>query len=230
MERTGHTDVPPDRRGIRRGVLLLTMLTLAAAALSGRTAEALEEPAYEVIADGGDFELRRYAAYLVAEVDVRGSFDDSGREAFRILADYIFGGNAADTRMQMTAPVESTPRPQSDESGLRFADATRGESGEWSYAFVMERRYTTDTLPEPDNGRIRIVERAERIMAVRTFSGTWSDDNVVENERALFSALDTAGIEPVGSAVFARYNAPFTPWFMRRNEVMLEIRPDSVTR
>ena len=159
---------------------------------------------------------------------VRGSFDESGREAFRLLAGYIFGGNEADTRMQMTAPVESTP--QSDEAAVRFADATRGEDGWWVYAFVMEKRYTADTLPEPDDGRIRIVERPERIVAVRTFSGTWSDSNVVENERALISALDAAGIETEGSPVFARYDAPFTLWFMRRNEVMLQIRPYSVTR
>ena len=65
---------------------------------------------------------------------------------------------------------------------------------------------------------------------MRRFTGTWSDKNVVKNEAALIRALEAETIETVGAAVLARYDAPFMPWFLRRNEVMFEVRSDSVTR
>ncbi len=81
--------------------------------LTGSYAMAIEEPAYTVVKTAADYELRRYDAYLVAEVDVQGEFDDAGGEAFNILAGYIFGKNKAQEKMRMTAPVES--------SGVRMA-------------------------------------------------------------------------------------------------------------
>lgn len=110
--------------------------------------------------------------------------------------------------MNMTAPVTSTPAD--DDSRV-------------TYAFVMERKYTMDSLPAPTDPRIRIVERPARIMAVRRYSGGWSEKRYRENETALLDALQADRIEATGIPVFARYNAPFTPWFLRRNEVMIEI-------
>ena len=87
----------------------------------------------------------------------------------------------------------------------------------------MERKYTLDTLPLPQNPEVRIVSRPARVMAVRRYSGTWSEARYQEHERELLSALRDDSIEAVGAPVFARYNAPFTPWFLRRNEVMVEV-------
>ena len=91
----------------------------------------------------------------------------------------------------------------------------------------MERRYTGETLPLPNDDRIRIVERPPRIMAVRRFSGAWSEGNVVRNESALLDGLASGGLTPISAAVLARYDAPFMPWFLRRNELMVEIAADS---
>jgi hypothetical protein len=195
---------------------------LAFILLHSTNAMAIEEPEYEVVLETPTYEVRQYAPYLVAEVDVDGDFRSAGNDAFRILAGYIFGNNKPGAKMEMTAPVEST-------SGVKMemtapVTSTTTEGGKQStFAFVMERKYTMDTLPEPIDPRIRIVERPARFMAVHRYSGRWTKSRYDEHEAAFIDALNADGIEALSDPVFARYNAPFTPWFMRRNEIMVEI-------
>jgi hypothetical protein len=206
-------------------MLLLILFTYV---LTGNAAVALEEPEFAVVDSFESFEVRRYAPYLVAEVDVAGTLGSSGNTAFGILADYIFGSNASDTRMKMTAPVESSPDAPLDEPA--FSEARSSKPGEWTYAFVMERRYSRDSLPEPNDGRIRIEERPARTMAARRFSGRWTAANVARNEAALIAAVEEAGLKVVGVPVLARYDAPFMPWFLRRNEILVRVEPVAATR
>ena len=189
-------------------------------------AMAYEEPSYEVLARADEYEVRRYEPYLVAEVDVEGDFGEAGNKAFRLLAAYIFGENQTEERMSMTTPVESRPR----EEGVRMSmtapvTSTKSAGDEYTYAFVMERKYTMDTLPRPRDPRIRLEKRAARVMAVRRYSGRWTEENYLENEAKLMEALSADGRRPIGAPILARYNSPFTPWFLRRNEVMVEIEP-----
>ena len=167
---------------------------------------ATEEPTYEVLLDTKHYEVRRYEPYIVAEVDVDDDFKDAGNSAFRVLAGYIFGDNEPQQKMNMTAPVES-------EDG----------NGPFTYSFVMERKYTMEMLPKPTNPDIRLVQRPERVMAVHRYSGTWSEERYAEHEKILLEALAIDRVRTKGAPVFARYNAPFTPWFLRRNEIMIEI-------
>jgi hypothetical protein len=164
---------------------------------------AIEEPSYEVLEQADEYEVRRYAPYLVAEVDVEGDFGEAGNKAFRLLSGYIFGDNQTEEKMSMTAPVESRPK----EEGIRMSmtapvTSTASASDEYTYAFVMERKYTLDTLPQPRG---------------------WTEGNYRKNEAKLMEALSADGRRPIGAPILARYNSPFTPWFMRRNEVMVEI-------
>lgn len=183
------------------------LLILASSLLAWGNAVALEKPDYEVLAKHGDVEFRRYAPYLVAEVTVGGDAPDT--RAFRILASYIFGDNSADEKMSMTAPVE-----------------TRGRD----YAFVMEKKYSMETLPKPDDERVRLLQRPERTVAVRRFSGRWSASNFAGHERELLQHLQELGIEPAGQTEIARYNSPFTPWFLRRNEIIVEVDERALAR
>jgi hypothetical protein len=185
---------------------------------------AYEEPSYEVLEQTVEYEVRRYEPYLVAEVDVEGDFGEAGNKAFRLLAVYIFGDNQNEEKMSMTAPVESRSR----EEGVRMSmtapvTSTAPVSGGYTYAFVMERKYTLDTLPKPRDPGIRLEERAARVMAVRRYSGRWTEGNYRKNEAKLMEALSADGRCSIGAPILARYNSPFTPWFMRRNEVMIEI-------
>lgn len=182
--------------------LLLLLFTI----LLASNAMALEEPEFDVIAATDDYEIRRYLPYLVAEVDVAG--DSADNQAFRMLAGYIFGDNDSRKKMQMTAPVES--RENSAASAV-------------TYAFVMEGKYTLATLPAPNDERIRLLERPARTVAVRKFSGRWSESNVKKHQAQLLRDLEENGIKPQGDVELARYNSPFTPWFLRRNEIIVSI-------
>ncbi len=173
--------------------LLLTALL----AITPGAVVALEEPAYEVLLQQGDIEFRRYEPYIVAEVTV-----DGANEAFRILAGYIFGDNAEEQKMQMTAPVE-----------------TRGRD----HAFVMESKYSMGALPIPNDERIRLLQRPARIVAVREFSGRWSKRNFAKHTQALLDGLAALEVETSGEPEVARYNSPFTPWFLRRNEIIVAV-------
>lgn len=203
----------------------MTPKTLFALVLlvAGQSAMAIEQPEYDVLAETDGFEVRRYAPYIVAEVDVPGTMKGSGNSAFRILAAYIFGNNVEREKMNMTAPVESQAA-----SGVRMnmtapVESRAGNDGTYTYAFVMERKYTIDTLPTPVDPRIRLVTKPPRTMAVRRYTGSWGEANYEEHRQALLAALESASIDVVGEPVWARYDSPMKPWFMRRNEVMIEI-------
>lgn len=207
-------------------VPILSLLTLAALILTGGDPMAAEEPKYDVLMSKDDYEIRHYGPYIVAETNVEGTFRTAGNTAFKILAAYIFGNNRASEKMAMTAPVESRSADESVTMAMTSpVTSTRSDAdtGRYTYAFVMESKYTTGTLPAPNDPRVRIREVPERTVAVRRFSGSWSAENFSRHERALLDALAEDGISTLGPIISARYNAPFTPWFMRRNEVMIQV-------
>jgi hypothetical protein len=197
----------------------------------------LERPGYKVISVGDGYETRRYDSYLVAETRVEGRFDQAGNRAFPILAGYIFGNNTAREEMAMTTPVVSYDSDASvstkmamtapvfsavaEAGGNSERDATQTRT--WTYQFVMERKYSEASLPAPVDPRVEIKRIPPRLVAARRFSGRWLEENVEDAEAALLDAVRADGIEPVGRVVLARYNDPFTPWFLRRNEVLVEI-------
>ena len=215
-------------RSTRIHEAILVPAIALASLLTGTFAMAYEQPEYRVDRQAEEYEIRVYEPYLVAEVDVEGEFDDAGNKAFRLLADYIFGANRAQEKMSMTAPVESRPTDDDEDKGERMnmtapVSSAPKDANTYTYAFVMESKYTKETLPQPVNPVIRIRELPARTMAVRRFSGFWSESNYDRNEKALLEAVAADGLRTVGQPVFARYNAPFVPWFLRRNEVMVEI-------
>ncbi len=187
--------------------MFINLLTMSLLIIPGTSVMAIEEPDFDVLAEHEGYEVRRYDSYLVAEVDIVG--DDTDGRAFRILAGYIFGGNEGGEKMKMTAPVES--RDTSADGDVK------------TYAFVMERKYTMDTLPQPEDERIRLLERTGRVLAARRYSGSWSESRFSENSEALRDALIRDKITVAGDAEFARYNSPFKLWFLRRNEVLVPI-------
>lgn len=194
----------------------------------GNTVSALEEPKFEIIDTNLVFEIRHYAAYLVAEVTLDGDFTSSGNEAFRVLAGYIFGSNQMAEKMNMTAPVESQVISSSEKMNMTApVFSNKSQSNQHTYRFVMEKKYSLETLPIPNDSRISLLRIEPRIMAVKKFSGRWSEKNYRKFENQLLDALVDNNIEVIGDPIFARYNSPFVPWFMRRNEVMVEINCSS---
>ncbi len=188
---------------------------------------AIEEPQYTVIESGEDFEIRQYEPYIVDEVTVDGSLRRSGNSAFRILAGYIFGENRSSTKMNMTAPVESRATGERMNMTAPVETVDNGD-GSYIYGFVMESRYTMDTLPMPIDERISIREVPARTMVVRSFTGMWTNGNYERHESELLDIVRGRDMQVVGNPVFARYDGPMTPFFMRRNEVMVEVDEPAV--
>ncbi len=194
-------------------VFALTVTALAAGA-----AMAIETPAYEVLLQTAEYEVRGYAPMLVAEVDMRPGADDGG---FRVLADYIFGNNTRREAMAMTAPVVDAQR---SEKMAMTAPVMNSQQGERTVMrFVMETKYTRATLPQPNDSRVRIVELPARTLAVRRYHGGWSMERFGEERDALLAAVARDGLISRGAVEFARYDPPFMPWFMRTNDVWVEI-------
>lgn len=182
---------------------------------------AIEEPVYEVTLALGDVELRRYAPYVVAEVSVAGSADEAGNAGFRILAAYIFGSNKSSRKLAMTAPVTQTATPvKLPMTAPVLQDVAPGG---YRVQFVLPRDVTPDTAPEPLDPRVVIRQVPATRFAVIRYSGFWSESNYRRHRVQLEHSLVRAGIAWHGEPVYSRYNPPFTPWFLRRNEIWLEV-------
>lgn len=184
-------------------------------------ANATEEPKFTVVRQYDGFEVREYAPYIVAEVEVPGPFDEAGNQGFRILAGYIFGKNKGERRVSMTAPVAQAPAPAKVEMTAPVSQAAAGDA--YVVQFMMPSEYTLDTLPEPLDTRIRFRKVAGGRFAVIRYSGMWTQRNYQEHLEALERGVRAAGLRTTGAPVYSRYNPPFTPWFLRRNEIWLKL-------
>ncbi len=188
-------------------------------------AMAIEEPKHRVIETIGKIELRDYEPALLAEVEVGGERSSAANQAFRILAGYIFGGNQGQTKIAMTAPVTQVPEASASvgEKIAMTAPVTQeavAVSGEalWRVAFMMPSKYTLETLPKPNDARIkfRVSEPVKRVAIV--FDGFSTQSNLSEHRTQLESFVKQRGLKTKGEYTMAFYNDPFTlPW-NRRNE------------
>ncbi len=194
-------------------------LALAIAASFPGVAMAIEEPEYEVVARHGDMELRRYAPMILAETRVDTDFEGAGNQAFNRLFRYISGDNRAQAKIAMTAPV--VQEPTSEEIAMTAPVVQEAGDDGWRVAFVLPAKYSWETAPEPTDSRVELRLVPERLVAALRFSGTWGEERFMEHERQLRELLAEHGLEAAGKAVYARYNPPFTPWFMRRNEILI---------
>jgi len=185
---------------------------------------AIEQPKYTVSVKDGDFELRRYAPYVVAEVVVSGDQGEAVQQGFRKLAAYIFGANAGKAKIAMTAPVAQQPTGEKIAMTSPVTQAPDG-GGRWTVQFMVPSGYTLDTLPKPNDPEIHFRAEPSREMAVLHFSGVARERTYRERTEALRRWIAARKLTARGSAVLAQYDPPWTPWFMRRNEVLLEITP-----
>ena len=183
---------------------------------------AIEEPDYEVVRKIDTVELRQYSPYVVAEVVLNSTADEAGNQAFPILAGYIFGKNKGEKKFAMTAPVTQTAAPVRMDMTAPVTQAA--VPGGMLVQFVLPKDVTLASAPEPIDPRVQLRLVPASQWAVIRYSGTWSQSNYQEHLALLKAALDAAGVATQGEPVLARYNAPFTPWFLRRNEIWLALR------
>lgn len=188
---------------------------------AGSVAMGTEEAAYTVEKTDGDFQVRQYASQVVAETVVDGTLEEAGNKAFRPLFNYISGANRSKEKVAMTAPVAQ--RREGEKIAMTSPVGQEAAGNQWAVTFTMPTNYTIETLPEPTDGKVRLRTIPARRMAAVQYSGTWSGRRYERNLARLREWMKAQGLAAAGDPVWARYNAPFMPWFLRRNEVLVPL-------
>lgn len=183
-----------------------------------------EEPKFKILKEykDKDIEIRKYEPYLIAKTEVTGDRKESINKGFRVLADYIFGNNTVKQKISMTAPV-------TQQESVKMAMTTpvtqqqTADDNKWVVTFKMPNKYDLENIPKPNNDKV-ILEKIESYKAAAiTFSGLSSQGNLEEHEKELFSFIKANKLKIIGMPYKAFYNPPWTPWFLRRNEIIVQI-------
>jgi effector-binding domain-containing protein len=195
--------------------ILLLLLTGAT------TAMATEEAPYTVIKTDDIFELREYVPQELAEIIVDGDLEGAGNKAFRPLFRYISGENKSRGKIAMTAPVSQ--EQTGEKISMTAPVSQQNVQGKWAVSFKMPASYTMENLPTPDDPNIKLRQvPARRVAAVR-YSGFWSEEKYLRYKQKLENWIRANNLKVIGEPVWARYNPPFTLWFLRRNEILIPI-------
>lgn len=206
--------------GLALGALAVPLITL-----SGCNMGQYDEPAYtaETAADG--IEIRDYAPMIAAETRVTGERKEAINQGFRLIADYIFGNNAPNTKIAMTAPV--IQQAQGTSAGEKIAMTApviqQGAGEGWLVQFIMPPEYTLETLPKPNNPAVKLRALKPEKRVVIRFSGSTGDENIAKKTAELEAYVKAQKLRTTGAPILAFYDPPWTLPFFRRNEVMLRI-------
>ena len=186
-----------------RKILLLAVIVVIGAllAIAGcRTSRSGYKSApYTVVRSEGDFELRDYPALKLVETAMR---DGGSGGSFNRLFRFITGGNDAGKKIAMTTPVFMA-------------------GGESTMAFVMPA--DLGKVPHPMEGSVTIREMPAGRFAVLRYSGARSPQQETEHLERLKAWVADQHLKASAAPVYAYFDPPWTPLFLRRNEVMLRI-------
>jgi len=207
-------------------ILIALVVIVVLWSISGFFGSRVEQADYTVVKKMDGYEIREYPAHIVAQTTVQGSYGESMSNGFRIVAGYIFGGNTKKESVAMTAPVVAQKgggEKTSESIAMTAPVVATTEGDSQTISFGMPRSYTLETLPTPNDPRVKIVMIPTKKYAVMQFSWYRSDTRVKQMQEKLLLALHSDGVTMKGSTAYAGYNAPWTPPWMNRNEVLVEI-------
>ena len=194
--------------------------------LYGYFGSRVEQAKYSIIKKKNGYEIRNYPAHIVAQTTVEGTYQESMRKGFRIVAGYIFGGNVKNESIKMTSPVlmqEKLLGNTSEKIAMTTPVQMSKVGDSRVISFGMPRSYTLETLPTPLDSRVKLVEIPNKKLAAIQFAGYRSNARIQEIEHILLDALKRDDIKIIGIPTYAGYNAPWTPPWLTRNEVLVEI-------
>ena len=202
--------------------MLLTIFNLGCSVFGIRN---YEMPKYQIILKEENKEIRHYESYIVAKTMVKGEFKKAQGAAFRILAGYIFGDNEKKQEIPMTAPVLQKPTEESSKLQMTAPVIQSPSEDGWVMSFMMPSKYIIEDLPMPKNKSVSFETIPERYIAALRY--TWISNKNRNEKKANELQQWITGLsefEPVSFPVYAGYDPPWTLPFLRRNEVMIEIK------
>lgn len=204
-------------------ILIVLAVIVVLWTLWGFFGSRVEQAEYTVVRKNKNYEVRTYPRHIVAQATLSGSYTGAMNSGFSIVAGYIFGGNTKKEKIAMTAPVVEKAGI-SEKIAMTAPVVVAGDEGSRTISFGMPKGYTLETLPVPNDKRVQIVEIPEKNFAVARFYGYRNSSMIEKATKELKEKLVEDKIEIVGSPSYAGYNAPGTPPWMTRNEVLIEIK------
>lgn len=186
-------------------------------------AMAAEEAKYKVVKKDKKFEVRDYSSQIIAVTKVDGNLEDAGNQAFGLLFKYISGSNWPNGKP--TGNVAETKSVKGDKIAMTAPVGQVKEKDSWAVSFMMPDGYTMATIPKPSNPKVSVRKIPKRRMAAIRYSGSWSAEGYEKAKVKLEAWVKAEGLIVTGKPEWARYNAPFTPSFFRRNEILLPVKP-----
>jgi hypothetical protein len=205
-------------------VIALIILGIIWIAYSYLSVRGIEHPKYVVLKKYHGYEIREYDSYLVAEVVVQGTQKESIRRGFKKLFAYISGNNSLQESIKMTAPVTQQPEEKSERIDMTAPVMQELREDSYLVSFMMPSNYTPDSIPTPMDPAITIVQKERYKVGVLRFAGYAPEEKIIQKQARLNELLKGDGYEIHSSAHLAFYNPPWTPPFMRRNEIMFVIQ------
>ena len=191
------------------------------AIFGARSAMATEEAEYTVVLQEENFELRRYEPHVLAETAVDGDFDSAGNKAFGKLFKYISGNNRSGEKVEMTSPVSQ--QAAGEKIAMTSPVGQQQENGRWIVSFMMPATFSLAALPQPKDPSVSLRQVPGRYMAAIRYSGLWSEKSYLLNKEELDGWIQDKSLRVIGEPLWARYDPPFMPWFMRRNEILVPV-------
>ena len=182
---------------------------------------AIEEAKYDVLKKDNSFEIRDYKPHVLAEIIVEGNIEEAGNKAFNRLFRYISGENHSSDEIEMTAPVSQEPR--GEKIKMTAPVSLQPAEGRWAVSFMMPAPFTLEMLPIPNDPEINLRRVPARRMAAVRYSGFWSGEKYLRYKKKLEAWIQKEGLTVAGDPIWARYNSPFTLWFLRRNEILIPV-------
>lgn len=202
-------------------VLGIIFVLLIAWIIIGYFSSQVEHLKYKVIDSSKEYEIRELEEHLIIETEVTGGWDTGGREAFNILAGYIFGNNISKEKIAMTAPVVESKSEKIAMTAPVIAEPSNNDL--MVYSFVLPAKYTLENLPKPTDSRVKIKKIDKKKIAVLRFSGFFNNAIYEKKKQELIKYLERDGLK-YGKISSAGYNPPWTPPFTNRLEVWAELK------
>ena len=205
-------------------VIALIIFGIIWIAYSYLSVRGIEHPKYIVLKKHHGYEIREYDSYLVAEVVVQGTQKESIRRGFKKLFDYISGNNSKQESIKMTAPVTQQPEEKSERIAMTAPVMQEQREDSYLVSFMMPSNYTPESIPTPGDPAVTIVQKEKYKVGVLRFAGYAPEEKIIQKQAWLNELLKEDGYEIRSSPHLAFYNPPWTPPFMRRNEIMFVIQ------
>lgn len=180
-------------------------------------------PGYTVVDKKQEYEVRRYDSFIVAETSRVGNPAEAMSEGFNELFRYISGENVSNAKITMTAPVLRSSEDRGASIPMTAPVLKQEQGASSSISFVMPPGSTLEGLPQPKSPAVTLRVMPPHTVAVITFSGYATEETIAEQTSILLNALQRDGLTVRSAPRIALYNPPWTPPFMRRNEVMADI-------